>query len=814
MKNFVLFFLLLNHFIYASEINSQNTITIGILSCRDLNANQKAWKPLEEYLNNFTQIYQYKIQSYPQDDLEQVIATNQVDILIADSVSSVMMETKYRTHNIASVVKKGLDGQLLTSYGSVIVVKSNRDDINVLEDVKNKKVAISNKSGLETYLIAKNMLEEIKLDIDKDCDLVITGQPMDKVWEALHSGKADVGVFRTGYLEELIAKGKLKQSDIKVIDPKKEEGFDYMLSSKLYPEWAVIASNNVSDEAVKMVTVGLYSIKESNCSEYDSFSLPSSYASTREMMRKYHIYPFNKIQFCFSQFLEEYFLYIVIFMGVIVLFSWFFVYYYIKTSQKLKEDSEQLNTILTTASDGIHVLDKEGKFIFFSDAFHTMLGYTREEMSKLTVFDLEKRTTRHGIISCIDDVMSSGKVLRFEAKHAKKDGTIMDIELIINGITLNNEHYLYAVSRDITELKKQQKLLKEQKKEFETIFESSQDGIAVLDLESKFLRVNGAYTTILGLTKEELLQTTCIALSIPEDIEKTKQIFKDIADGFSIENFEKYYNVNGKNIIVSISLSLMPDKQHILASVKNISHKKLFEAQSKLAAMGEMIGNITHQWRQPLSVISTIASGIQFRYEIGTLQNYQSTGDDMETIMVQIDYLSRTIEDFRDFIRGDVSRQEVYTKRLIEKTIAIVGASMKKNDIAILLNNDGDFSFDGYENELVQAFLNIINNAKDAIVENLGINEDKYIFINISNKDGNSIEFLDNGGGINDAILPKIFESYFTTKPKDIGTGIGLSMTQQIVTEHHNAKIEVSNKEYEYNGNKWKGASFKIFFLS
>jgi signal transduction histidine kinase len=98
-----------------------------------------------------------------------------------------------------------------------------------------------------------------------------------------------------------------------------------------------------------------------------------------------------------------------------------------------------------------------------------------------------------------------------------------------------------------------------------------------------------------------------------------------------------------------MSLSLMPDNQHILASIKNISYKKLFEEQSKLAIMGEMIGNITHQWRQPLSVISTIASGISFRSEMGTLEDYNNTTNDMEMIMVQINYLSHTIEDFLSF---------------------------------------------------------------------------------------------------------------------------------------------------------------------
>lgn len=934
MKYLFLLFFFLSPFVYAFETQPKHTINIGILSFRDIDENQKAWKPLEEYLNKQNQTYQYKIHSYAQNDLEKAVAKNELDIVIAHSLSLVTMETKYHTHNIASIVKKDLCGHLLTTYGSVIVVKSNREDINNLQDIKNKKIAVSHKEGFASYLVPYDLLKENGIDMEKDSKVLFTGQPMDKVWDALDGGKADVGVFRTGYLEELIAKGKLKLSDIKVINSQKVEGFHYMLSSKLYPEWAVAAAKNASGEEVKMITLALYSIKKSNCTEYDSFTVPSSYVATRELMEKYHIYPFDYEEATLELFYEKYELVIEFSILLLLFWSWAFTYYYIRSSRKMKQDANQLQTILTTASDGIHVHDKDGKFIFFSDSFHNMLGYTREEMEHLSVFDLEKNLNSEQIANVINDVITNNKILRFEAKHQKKDGRFIAIELIINAITLDNKPYIYAVSRDITQQKAlENQLLKaqeighfgsyefdiknnlwtsskelnnilgidenyqktaqswldiihkdfidemrqylytniltnkenfdkvykiknqvtkedrwvygkgtleldidnnplklfgviqditlqkeyelliiEKKEEFETIFETSQAGIAVMDLDSNFLKVNEAYSEITGLSKEELLQTSCIRLSIPEDVEKSKQIFKDVAKYGRVDDFEKHCIINGKKLTVSMSLSLMPDNQHILASIKNISYKKLFEEQSKLAIMGEMIGNITHQWRQPLSVISTIASGISFRSEMGTLEDYNNTTNDMEMIMVQINYLSHTIEDFRNFIRGDTLAQEVSAKRMIDKTTSIIGATMKKNDISLILNCEDDFIFMGFENELIQAIINIINNAKDALLENLGSEEEKYIFINISNKDEKYIEFLDNGGGILEDVLPRIFEPYFTTKALDVGTGIGLSMTYKIITEHHNASIEASNKEYEYNKKKHKGASFRIIF--
>jgi ABC-type phosphate/phosphonate transport system substrate-binding protein len=107
--------------VYAVEAEPKKTINIGILSFRDIDANQKAWKPLEDYLNSQNQMYQYKIYSYTQDNLEKAVARNELDFIVAHSLVLVTMERKYRTHNIASIVKKDLCGHLMTTYGSVII---------------------------------------------------------------------------------------------------------------------------------------------------------------------------------------------------------------------------------------------------------------------------------------------------------------------------------------------------------------------------------------------------------------------------------------------------------------------------------------------------------------------------------------------------------------------------------------------------------------------------------------------------------------------------------------------------------------------
>jgi signal transduction histidine kinase len=313
-----------------------------------------------------------------------------------------------------------------------------------------------------------------------------------------------------------------------------------------------------------------------------------------------------------------------------------------------------------------------------------------------------------------------------------------------------------------------------------------------------------------GFSRGELLQKTCIELTAPEDKEKSKKALELVLEKGHLENHEKTCIVNyGKVIITNMSICLLPDKKRYLLVTKDISSLKLLESQEKLASMGEMIGNIAHQWRQPLSVISSFASGIALKKEFGTLKD-EDIIPYMNQIVEQTKYLSTIINDFRNLIKGGNEEEKLNIFTLLEKTLSIVAPDLKCNDIELITNIDATLEIIGYENELIHSFINIINNSKDALVANENI-EDKYIFIDASLND-NQYEIIikDNGGGITSSVLSRIFEPYFTTKHQSQGTGLGLSMTYKIITEIHKGTISASNSTFEYNGKEYTGAKFKI----
>jgi two-component system, NtrC family, sensor kinase len=229
--------------------------------------------------------------------------------------------------------------------------------------------------------------------------------------------------------------------------------------------------------------------------------------------------------------------------------------------------------------------------------------------------------------------------------------------------------------------------------------------------------------------------------------------------------------------------------------------------QSKMASMGEMIGNIAHQWRQPLSTITTASTGILLEKELGLLQD-QTLKDSLNRINKSAQYLSKTIDDFRNFFNPEKVKNYFLLSNVFATTFDLLSAQFNSQNIEIIKNIE-DVEINSYENELIQALINILNNARDELK-----NKDlahKLIFISASKNDNEVIiKIKDNAGGIAKENLNKIFEPYFTTKHKSQGTGIGLYMTEEIIVRHLKGSIEIRNDEFTYENSSYTGAEFTI----
>ncbi|MEA2050904.1 MAG: response regulator [Campylobacterota bacterium] len=362
------------------------------------------------------------------------------------------------------------------------------------------------------------------------------------------------------------------------------------------------------------------------------------------------------------------------------------------------------------------------------------------------------------------------------------------------------------------EFKGQKKQIEESLKSFEALVDSTMEALFIFEKDC-CLDLNNEAVALIGYRKKDEVLGKGI-FEIFNDVtnehkaelsdEKTDHFFEDVlvnTEGKRIQVQFKEKNIltAGKilKIIAVMDITQIKQKEQILNN------------QSKMASMGEMIGNIAHQWRQPLTAISVAAGGIKLNYELD-MEERDETIKELDNIVNNTQFLSSTIEDFQNFLKDNREIVVYSLKETVEKTISIIKANLESYEINIIKNYNQNIQIKGIQNDLIQVLLNIINNAGDILKTIKNPEQKKYIIIDINQTDENiNIQIQDSAGGVPSEIIDKIFEPYFTTKHQSQGTGLGLYMTHQII---HNMGgiIEVENSSFQYNADSYYGAKFNI----
>jgi len=224
---------------------------------------------------------------------------------------------------------------------------------------------------------------------------------------------------------------------------------------------------------------------------------------------------------------------------------------------------------------------------------------------------------------------------------------------------------------------------------------------------------------------------------------------------------------------------------------KNMLKDRQMLHQSRLAQMGEMISMIAHQWRQPLSAISAASALLNLKSQLNKLDK-ETAGNISKDISNYAQYLSATIDDFRDFFQRDKNKEATNYTYLVKSVLSIIENSLHSHHIEIKEELLSFNSFMAYKNELKQVIINIMKNSQDVLLERKI--ENPYILLkSYQSEDAYVLEISDNGGGINEELFEKIFDPYYSTKRQKDGTGLGLYMSKIIVEEHCGGKLSCCN---------------------
>jgi PAS domain S-box-containing protein len=371
----------------------------------------------------------------------------------------------------------------------------------------------------------------------------------------------------------------------------------------------------------------------------------------------------------------------------------------------------------------------------------------------------------------------------------------------------------------------QLKMLKKYSNElerFRLIVEHSDNIVMVTDINQNITFVNGAFVEITGYAKDDVIGKNP---KVIQSGQNSKSFYKNLNDViYSKEQWRGTFINKTKDGAMQYEkatiIPVLDDEGDIIefiglkydiTSELDAQHqirekeKKIFN-QAKMASMGELLHNIAHHWRQPLSLISTVATSIELQQEMNML-----TGDKlakgMDDINKSVQNLSTIIEDFANFFQKNKPKEYCSIKNVITRCVNIVSIDFVNNKIIFDIDEISSASLYCYDSELIQAILNILTNSKDALQ-----NKDEKI-IRIRTKENKyTIELTieDSGGGISDEIMKNIFEPYFTTKHKSQGTGMGLYNSYNIVVNRLDGELSASNSEFEHNGKKYFGAKLTI----
>lgn len=471
-----------------------------------------------------------------------------------------------------------------------------------------------------------------------------------------------------------------------------------------------------------------------------------------------------------------------------------------KTKLELRKSQKNYQSILENMQDTYYRSNINGELILLSGGVETLLGYRKDELIGEKLISLYRYPLlRESLLQGLKD---NGGKYTLEAELIHKNQHFIWVS--------TKSQYWYTDEgevggiegfvRDITA----EKLAQIKERTLLNLIDASSNEIYVFDKKSLcFNYINQGGVNNLKYTLSELL--TMHPYDIKPDF--NERDFRDYVQPLIDKRAKQqkfkttHQRKDGSTYPVQIHLQLL--EENFLAVIMDITEQEsmnqkmqeqeeMMLVQSRHAAMGEMISMIAHQWRQPISIVGMLATTIMQDVKRNRI-NHDAMQEDLKNINNQVQYMSKTINDFRNFFQKSNAIDEVNLYQMLMESNNILGAVLRRHNIQLTINCKTSIVLYTYSRELVQVIINILSNAKDALGK---VTDRKDIYINVTEKEQEvEISIFNNGLPIEESIKNKIFEPYFTTKGNLGGTGLGLYMVKSILDKHMHGKITVENRE-------------------
>jgi len=511
---------------------------IGVLAPRGESNALKRWSATAQYLSKIINGHTFTIVPLNLNAMDSAIQLGEIDFVLTNTGNYVKHEANHGINRITTV-KTLRYGKPYTKFGAVIFTRSDRSDIYSLSDLKNKSFMAVKKHAFGGFQMAWREFKAVGIDPFNDfSELRFNGFPQDSIVYAVKDGTVDAGTIRTDLLEKMAAEGKINLRAFRILNRKKNNGFPFIHSTRLYPEWPLAKLKHTSEELSQQVVIALLSLPSKHASaiaaNIDGWTIPLDYQPVHKMMQELKVSPYENFgEINLNQFLRQYWPLIVSSIFILLIFSVVMIAVLvlnrkliksnqsftkeIKQRKNIENISSRLGRIIDTSSDNIFIFD--AKLLKISHvnqtAFHS-LGYTHAEMYNMTMLDIELDMSHHEFEEILNPLRTKEKKsITHTTKYYSKDGTFHFIEGHIQLFANEDPPVFASVAHRIDDHVNKEISLTLENNRISNILECTNDAYFALDKHWNFTYINTKAEQLFE-TRRELLLNKSIWDEIPE----------------------------------------------------------------------------------------------------------------------------------------------------------------------------------------------------------------------------------------------------------------------------------------------------------
>lgn len=418
-------------------------VTLGVLAYRPLPVTEQRWQPLVDYLNATVADLNLRLKALNYDDLEAAIAAGEIDFVLSNPAHYVLLAHRENLSSPLATMINLVHGEPARGFGGVILVPAKRADLRQPADLKGSTIATVTKKSLGGFQMQAFELQQQGVDVLREAKLLETGMPHDAAVEAVLSGRADAAFVRSGVMEGMIYEGRMDPEVIRVFAPRSQPDFPFALSTRLYPEWPLVALAHADEQTALQIVSALLALPHGGevaaRAEIYGFTLPSDYRPVERLLHQLRLPPFDQSPAFTLRDAWQRWQWQLISALLVVLLLLLLSLGLVWSRRRVEREQARTLNLLASLGEGVYGADRAGMCTFINDAALNMLGFGHDEVIGANQHQLFHYRTAEGLdypqAECpIHLTAEDGRVRRVEEWFLRKDGSGFPVELVVTPV--------------------------------------------------------------------------------------------------------------------------------------------------------------------------------------------------------------------------------------------------------------------------------------------------------------------------------------------------------------------------------------------